>query len=87
METITVSSKGQLVIPKAMRLSARIEAGTVLEASFVGGEIRLRPQVNPAASTLDQVAGCLARPGRKALDETQEKALIKARLKARNRAA
>ena len=84
MDTVTLSSKGQLVIPKAVRDHARVEAGSLLEVRYVEGEIRLRPVTKPLATTLEEVAGCLARPGRKRLSEVQTRAAVKARLKARN---
>lgn len=86
METVTLSSKGQLVIPKAVREGARLQPGAQLAVSYVEGEIRLRPLPAPTASTLDAVAGCLARPGRKRLSEQQTQDAIKARLKARHAA-
>jgi AbrB family looped-hinge helix DNA binding protein len=45
METVTLSSKGQFVIPKSIRLDAQLSAGSQLEVSWVDGEIRLRPLV------------------------------------------
>jgi len=84
METVTVSSKGQLVIPKAVRQSAHLEPGSVLAVRYVDGEIRLRPLVPAAASSLDEVAGCLAKPGRKRLSDAQTQTAIRERLKARN---
>lgn len=82
METITLSSKGQLVIPKAVRQSAHLAPGDVLSVIYVDGEIRLKPLAPVAATSLDEVAGCLAKPGRKPLSEAQTQAAIKARLKA-----
>ncbi len=87
METITLSSKGQVVIPKAVRQSAHLAPGDVLSVSYVNGEIRLRPLAPVAATSLDEVAGCLARPGRQRLSEAQTRAAIKARLKAKHAAA
>ena len=43
METVILSSKGQLVIPKGVRDDARIAAGSRLQVSYLDGEIRLRP--------------------------------------------
>lgn len=86
METVTLSSKGQLVIPKELRRSAQLQAGDQFAVSYVEGEIRLRPLPAPAVSSLDAVAGCLAKPGRKRLSEEQTQAAIKARLKVRNAA-
>ncbi|MBI5907688.1 MAG: AbrB/MazE/SpoVT family DNA-binding domain-containing protein [Burkholderiales bacterium] len=87
METITLSSKGQLVIPKAVRQSAQLAPGDVLSVSYVDGEIRLKPVAPAVATSLDEVAGCLAKPGRKRLSEAQTRAAIKARLKAKHAAA
>ncbi|HWS75035.1 MAG TPA: AbrB/MazE/SpoVT family DNA-binding domain-containing protein [Quisquiliibacterium sp.] len=84
MEKTTLSSKGQLVIPKSVREAAHLVPGSVLSVSWVEGELRLRPLAPGGVASLDEVAGCLARPGRKRLDEAQTEAAIKARLKARH---
>ena len=86
MNTVTLSSKGQLVIPKSVRDDAQVAAGSQLEVRYLDGEIRLRPVVRAAATTLDDVAGCLARGGRKRMSEQQMKLAIKARLKVQNAA-
>lgn len=86
MSTVTLSSKGQLVIPKSVRDDARVAAGSQLEVRYLDGEIRLRPVARAAATALDDVAGCLARGGRKRLGERQTQLAIKARLKAQNAA-
>jgi AbrB family looped-hinge helix DNA binding protein len=86
METITLSSKGQLVIPKAVRQSAHLAPGDVLSVRYVDGEIRLKPLAPVAATSLDEVAGCLAKPGHQRMSEAQTQAAIKARLKARLKA-
>lgn len=87
METVTLSSKGQLVIPKAVRQSAHLVPGDVLSVRYVDGEIRLRPVSVAPATSLAEVAGCLAQPGRKPMGQAQTQAAIKARLKARFKAA
>ena len=84
MATVTLSSKGQLVIPKAVREHARVEAGSRFSVRYVDGEIRLRPLARSSAVALDDVAGCLAKPGRGRLSEAQAQAIIKARLKVRH---
>ncbi len=86
MNTVTLSSKGQLVIPKSVRSDAHIHAGSQLEVRFVKGEIRLRPLEPLPHSGLDEIAGCLAKTGRQPLTPAQEQAAIKSRLKARNAA-
>lgn len=79
--------KGQLVIPKSVRQSAHLAPGDILSVSYVEGEIRLKPLASVAATSLDEVAGCLAKPGRKRMSERQTQTAIKARLKARHSAA
>lgn len=81
METNTLSSKGQLVIPKSIRNDAHVSAGSLFEVRYFEGEIRLRALRPVTAIALEEVAGCLARPGRKRLDDAQTEAIIKARLK------
>lgn len=81
METITLSSKGQLVIPKAVRQSAHLVPGDVLSVRYVDGEIRLKPVTGVVPTSLAEVAGCLARPGHKPLNQAQTRAAIQARLK------
>jgi AbrB family looped-hinge helix DNA binding protein len=83
METITLSSKGQLLIPKAVRQSAHLAPGDVLSVRYVDGEIRLKPVTGVVPTSLAEVAGCLARPGQKPLGDAQTQAAIKARIKAR----
>ena len=84
MDTVTLSSKGQLVIPKAVRDHAQVVPGSRFSVHYVDGEIRLRPLARAGATTLDEVAGCLARPGRKRQSDAQTRTAIRARLKARN---
>lgn len=86
MSTVTLSSKGQLVIPKAVRERANVSAGSSFAVRFEDGEIRLRPlpPQAPQPTQLVEVAGCLARPGHKRLGEAQVRAAIQSRLKARN---
>jgi AbrB family looped-hinge helix DNA binding protein len=43
MDTVTLSSKGQLVIPKAVREHAQVVPGSQFSVHYVDGEIRLRP--------------------------------------------
>jgi AbrB family looped-hinge helix DNA binding protein len=83
METITLSSKGQLVIPKAVRQSAQLAPGDVLSVRYVDGEIRLKPVTVVTPTSLAEVAGCLAKPGRRRLSQAQTQAAIRARLEAK----
>lgn len=82
MDTVTLSSKGQLVIPKAVRDRAQVAPGSRFSVSYEEGEIRLQPLPRSPAVTLDEVAGCLAQPGHKRLSDAQTQSIIKARLKA-----
>lgn len=43
METVKLSSKGQIVIPKEIRESRHFGAGTEFIVSLLGNEIRLMP--------------------------------------------
>lgn len=84
MDTVTLSSKGQLVIPKAVREHAQLAPGSQLSVRYVDGEIRLRLLEPAQAVSLDEVAGCLARPARKRLSDASTEAFIRAKLKARH---
>ena len=84
METVTLSSKGQLVIPKAVRDAAHVMAGSQFEVRYLDGEIRLRPLPAQSTSNLDDVAGCLAKPARKRLSDAKVQAAIRAKLKAKH---
>ena len=86
MTTVTLSSKGQLVIPKQVRTLANISAGDALQVRYLGGEIRLRPVAQTGITTLDAVAGCLANAPRKRLADADVRTAIKARLKAEDAA-
>ena len=82
METTTLSSKGQLVIPKQVRELANVVAGDAFQVLYLDGEIRLRPMARTRSTTVNEVAGILASSNRKPLSEAQVEAAIKARLKA-----
>ena len=58
---VTVSSKGQLVIPAEFRASMGIEAGTRISIREEGGELRLRPDTLEAKLRLiDELCGITA---------------------------
>ena len=82
MSTATLSSKGQLVIPKPVRESARLATGDVFAVRWVEGELRLTPIPRITPTTVDEVAGCLSRPGRKRLTDKETRARIVARIEA-----
>ena len=89
METVTLSSKGQLVIPSHVRERAHLHAGDTFEVRYLDGEIRLKPVQPAQVTTLDEVAGCLAgltKLTTKPLTDAQINAAIKARVKAEDAA-
>lgn len=53
METITLSTKGQLVIPASVRGALRLKAGNRLRVSIEGGNIVLKPECAPAWKPLN----------------------------------
>lgn len=86
METTTLSSKGQLVIPKQVRQLANVAAGDEFVVRYQHGEIHLRPVPRVTGTSVDDVAGCLAGASRKPPSEARVEAAIKARLKAEDAA-
>ena len=85
MEIVTLSSKGQLVIPSHVRATAHLHAGDTLEVRYLDGEIRLKPVAPTRSTTLDEVAGCLSVQSNsplKRLSDNQAHAAIMERLKA-----
>ena len=86
METATLSSKGQLVIPRKVRELAKLAPGDAFQVQYAKGEIHLRPLVRHTSSTVEEVAGCLARSSGTPLTEAKTMVAIKARLKAEDAA-
>ena len=74
METIRLSTKGQLVIPTEIRKANRLLPGTEFTVSLVGQEIRLTPVLPFAQSTVIEAAGLLAKRGRKSRNKAGDKA-------------
>ncbi len=71
METVKLSTKGQIVIPKEIRDIHHLSAGTEFVIAFVGDEIRLKPLPVFAATRVENGIGFLARKGRKPLNEQE----------------
>ena len=67
METVKLSSKGQIVIPKEIREAQHFAVGTEFIVAFVGNEIRLKPVPAFAPTRVKEVAGALAKSSRKPL--------------------
>ena len=72
MEVTHLSSKGEVIIPKALRTAHNWEAGQELIAIDVGDGILLKPNKPFEETTLAQVGGCLKYRGEpKSLDEIE----------------
>ena len=84
METVKLSTKGQLVIPKEMRKAHHLAVGTEFVVSFVGKEIRLTPLPIFPRTTATGTAGLLAKRGQKGGSEEKTRARISKTLKARD---
>jgi AbrB family looped-hinge helix DNA binding protein len=59
METTKLSSKGQVIIPKAVRKTHHWEAGLELVVIDTGDGILLKPKVPFPATSLNHVSGML----------------------------
>lgn len=67
MPIVTVSEKGQVVIPAAIRRDLGIKPGTELEFELEGSTIRVSMRHDVPAASLDAGYGMLkARPARRA---------------------
>jgi AbrB family looped-hinge helix DNA binding protein len=86
METVKVSSKGQIVIPKAMREAGHIQAGTELIISAIADGLMLTPAQRIKPTKVVDGLGMLARPDRKKLSAAEAKRRIGAMLKSRDEA-
>jgi AbrB family looped-hinge helix DNA binding protein len=64
MESIKLSSKGQVIIPKHIRTSYHWETGQELLLIDTGNGILLQPKAPFSASTLNEVAGSLPYTGK-----------------------
>jgi AbrB family looped-hinge helix DNA binding protein len=70
METTRLSTKGQVSLPKGIRVSRAWAPGTVFTIEEVGDGVLLRPAARFPATNLEDVAGCLRSP-RKPKTEAQ----------------
>ena len=86
METVKLSSKGQIVIPKEIRETQHLAVGTEFFVSYVKGEIRLTPvPVFPKTKVGDGL-GMLARKGGRRLSDEETRRAIGGVLKKRDAA-
>ena len=75
METTRLSTKGQIILPKSIRVSRDWKPGTAFTIEEAGDGILLRPATHFPAADLEEVAGCL-RSNRKAKTPAQMRAAI-----------
>lgn len=78
METTKLSSKGQVIIPKAFRASHNWDTGMELVVTEMGDGLLLRPKGPFEESTLDQVSGFLEYTGKIRSEEEIDLAMKKA---------
>ena len=71
MDTVKLSSKGQIVIPKGARDAHQLAPGMEFSVLFVGDEIRLKLLPMYAPTTVAQGAGLLAKARRKPMSEEE----------------
>ena len=78
--TTTVSTKGQVILPKAIRQTLRWEAGTRLVVENTPEGVLLKPAPVFAETRGEDVFGCLAHDGApKTLEEMEAGVLAEAR--------
>jgi AbrB family looped-hinge helix DNA binding protein len=87
METVKLSSKGQIVIPKAMREDMHLPPGTEFVISMTATGLTLTPTTLFPKTSVREVRGFLARRGRIVPDDAEIKARLKVRLKAQDDAS
>ena len=59
METTRLSTKGQIVLPKSIRVSRDWRPGTAFTIEETGDGVLLRPAARFPPASLQEVAGCL----------------------------
>jgi AbrB family looped-hinge helix DNA binding protein len=63
MESTRLSSKGQIILPKAVRDAHHWKPGMAFSVEDTGDGVVLRPLKSMPPTRLEDVAGCLYRPG------------------------
>lgn len=84
METVKLSSKGQIVIPKTIRDDMHLPPGTEFVISMTATGLTLTPKTLFPKVSVKDVRGFLAKRGKTLPDDVDIKARIKARLKAQD---
>ena len=77
MTTTTLSTKGQLIIPKEIRRRHGWEEGTELEIEDRGDSVVIRARAEVPRATLDEVLGCLQYRGRPKTLAEMDAAIVK----------
>jgi AbrB family looped-hinge helix DNA binding protein len=77
MESVKLSSKGQVVIPKEIREAKHWQPGTTFNIVSTAGGLMLMPVPLFEPTTNDQAAGCLHRPGRQKMAEHEADAAVR----------
>lgn len=75
METTRLSTKGQIILPKSIRVSRDWKPGTAFTVEETGDGVLLRPAALFPSAGIDEVAGCL-RSKRKSKTPAQMRAAI-----------
>lgn len=70
METTTLSSKGQVIIPKSIRAEQKWDSGQEFEVLVTAEGVLFRPKAVFSTSTLDEVLA-FAKPGAKAKTQSE----------------
>jgi AbrB family looped-hinge helix DNA binding protein len=86
METVKVSSKGRIVIPKALREAGHIQAGTELIFSAIADGLVLTPAQRIKPTKVADGLGMLAKPHPKKPSDAEVKRRIGTMLKIRDEA-
>jgi AbrB family looped-hinge helix DNA binding protein len=86
METVKLSSKGQIVIPKEIREAQHLTVGTEFFVSYVEGEIRLTPAPVFPKTKVGDGLGMLARKSGRRLSDDETRRAIGGVLKERDAA-
>ena len=64
METTKLSSKGQIILPAAIRAAKQWKAGVKFSVESTSAGVLLRPIKSVSATTLDEVIGCTGYSGK-----------------------
>jgi len=83
METTKLSSKGQVILPAAIRAANDWQAGVEFSVVSTGGGVLLRPIKAHPATVLDEVIGCTGYSGKTHSVADMDKAIM-AEIKARH---